>query len=64
MALCGSSMRKPWILTCGEQCAKHIPFADTRDWNIELAFDGVHFTAEGHHTFARSISDVVQSKEI
>ena len=32
-------MRKPWILTCGEQCAKHIPFADTRDWNIKLAFD-------------------------
>ena len=30
----------------------NIPFADTRNWNIELAFDGVHFTEEGHHAFA------------
>lgn len=29
-----------------------IPFVDTRPWNIELAFDGVHFTENGHHTFA------------
>lgn len=29
-----------------------IPFADTRDWNVELTFDGVHFTEAGHHTFA------------
>lgn len=32
-----------------------IPFADTRDWNIELTFDGVHFTEEGHHIFAERI---------
>lgn len=41
----------------------HIPFADTRGWNIELAFDGVHFTEEGHHTFARQISNVVMSEQ-
>lgn len=35
----------------------HIPFADTRGWNIELAFDGVHFTAIGHHAFAKSLFD-------
>lgn len=29
-----------------------IPFVDTRDWGIELAFDGVHFSENGHHTFA------------
>lgn len=29
-----------------------ISFVDTRDWNIELCFDGVHFTEAGHHTFA------------
>ena len=29
-----------------------ITFADTRNWNIQMAFDGVHFTVEGHHTFA------------
>ena len=34
-----------------------IPFADTRNWNIELTFDGVHFTEAGHHTFARRIAE-------
>lgn len=34
-----------------------IPFADTHQWNIELAFDGVHFTEEGHHTFANHLKD-------
>ena len=30
----------------------HIPYANTADWKIELAFDGVHFTEAGHHAFA------------
>ena len=33
----------------------HIPFADTRGWNIGLSFDGVHFTEEGHRTFASQL---------
>lgn len=33
----------------------HIPFVDTRSWNIVLCFDGVHFTEEGHHTFAENL---------
>lgn len=33
----------------------NIPFADTRGWKIELAFDGVHFTGAGHHTFSRQL---------
>ena len=33
----------------------NIPFVDTREWNIELTFDGVHFTEEGHHTFAHKM---------
>ena len=32
-----------------------IPFVDTREWNIELTFDGVHFTEEGHHGFSKLI---------
>ena len=32
-----------------------ITFADTRHWNIELTFDGVHFTEEGHHDFAENL---------
>ena len=30
----------------------NIPFVDTCHWNIELTFDGVHFTEAGHHSFA------------
>ena len=33
----------------------NIPFVDTRNWNIELTFDGVHFTETGHHTFAENL---------
>ena len=33
----------------------NIPFIDTTNWNIELAFDGVHFTEEGHHAFAENL---------
>lgn len=29
----------------------NIPFVDTCHWNIELTFDGVHFTEAGHHSF-------------
>lgn len=34
---------------------QNIPFIDTRHWNIELTFDGVHFTEAGHHTFAENL---------
>ena len=33
----------------------NIPFIDTRHWIIELTFDGVHFTEEGHHAFAENL---------
>lgn len=32
-----------------------IPFVDTRAWDIELTFDGVHFTEEGHRSFANHL---------
>ena len=35
----------------------NIPFVDTRAWNIELAFDGVHFTEEGHHGFVNRLNE-------
>ena len=37
----------------------NIPFVDTRHWNIELTFDGIHFTEEGHHTFAKHLMEVI-----
>jgi lysophospholipase L1-like esterase len=33
----------------------NIPFVDTHHWNIELTFDGVHFTEDGHHAFAENL---------
>lgn len=33
----------------------NVPFVDTRHWNIELTFDGVHFTEAGHHAFAQNL---------
>ena len=37
----------------------HIPSVDTRSWNIDLTFDGVHFTEDGHHAFANHLqSDI------
>ncbi len=37
----------------------NIPFVDTRGWNIELTFDGVHFTEEGHRSFAAHLMEVI-----
>ena len=33
----------------------NILFVDIRHWNIELTFDGVHFTEVGHHAFAENL---------
>lgn len=32
-----------------------IRYADTGDWGIPMAFDGVHFTEEGHRIFAERL---------
>lgn len=36
-------------LRCGISCV------DTRHWNIDLTFDGVHFSETGNHTFAHNL---------
>ena len=36
-----------------------IPFVDTCHWNIELAFDGVHFTEAGNRDFADCLSEYI-----
>lgn len=33
-----------------------IAFADANDWNVELAYDGVHFSERGHKAFSIGIS--------
>ena len=39
----------------------HLPCIDTLSWQIPLAFDGVHFTAEGHHIFAENLYNAILS---
>ena len=36
-----------------------IDFVDTNQWNIPLAYDGVHFTEEGHTIFARQLRELL-----
>lgn len=34
-------------------------FADAGEWGIDLTFDGVHFSEEGHETFARELQKIL-----
>lgn len=38
-----------------------IEFADAGTWGVELSYDGVHFTAEGHRSFAHNLIEAVSS---
>lgn len=37
-----------------------VRFADAGKWDIPMAFDGVHFTQEGHHIFANSLLEILK----
>ena len=37
-----------------------IQFADAGEWDIELAYDGVHFTEEGHARFAEGLASCLE----
>ncbi len=37
-----------------------IRFADAGKWDIPLAYDGVHFTEQGHKTFATELLEVLR----
>lgn len=37
-----------------------IRFADAGKWNIPLAYDGVHFTEQGHRAFAAGLLEVLK----
>ena len=41
----------------------HMDFADAGDWNVELTFDGVHFTEYGHAAFAKGLQDHLSRRE-
>ena len=35
-------------------------YADAGEWDIELAYDGVHFTEEGHVRFAGGLASCLE----
>jgi len=37
-----------------------IPFADAAAWNIEMAYDGVHFSESGNQAFASALARCLQ----
>lgn len=37
-----------------------VRFADAGDWDISLAYDGVHFTEQGHRAFAAGLLEVLK----
>lgn len=47
---------------CYETLAAQIGtgFADAGLWDIELSFDGVHLTPEGHRVFAEKVLELLQ----
>ena len=48
---------------CYEALAQKLgcAFADAESWGISLTFDGVHFSEEGHRTFARCIAETLDA---
>ena len=47
---------------CCRSLAKRlsIRFADAGDWDIPVAYDGVHFTEQGHRAFAAGLLEVLR----
>ena len=40
-----------------------VRFADAEDWEVSRAFDGVHFTEEGHKAFAEGLANYLNKGE-
>ena len=41
-----------------------ILFAGADRWEIPLAYDGVHFTEQGHRAFAQALFETLESLEV
>lgn len=40
-----------------------IQFADAGEWDIDLAYDGVHFSEEGHMRFAEGVAAALKNRQ-
>ena len=43
--------------------SKGCRFADSGEWDIEVTFDGVHFSPEGHAVFAEKLEEILGTRE-
>ena len=43
---------------------KDCMFADASKWGIEMTFDGVHFSPEGHTAFAEHMNDLLKENQL
>ena len=59
------------LVTASEQMAEayallaqrqNVTFLNAAQWDIELTYDGVHFTEAGHHAFAKQLAAFLLSK--
>ena len=39
-----------------------LEFADATKWNIACMFDGLHFSEDGHRTFAKQFLKVIRAR--
>ena len=58
-ALCRQAAR---LAPCYRALAakREVAFADAGAWGVELLFDGVHFSPEGHRAFAVGIQEALE----
>jgi len=50
----------PKYKTLCTSCGIH--FADAGEWGVSLAYDGVHFTEEGHRAFAKGLGNYLMKE--
>ncbi|WP_026510636.1 GDSL-type esterase/lipase family protein [Butyrivibrio sp. LC3010] len=39
-------------------------FADASEWDLDMSFDGVHLSAQGHQEFAAKMADILQGIDL
>ena len=39
-------------------------FVDAGEWDLDLSFDGIHLSAEGHASFAEHMKDVLEGIDL
>lgn len=66
----GEWVQEEWILQnslllsgvlCKAAVQNRAHFTDSNDWGVRIAFDGVHFSPEGHQLFAVKLLEILKT---